>query len=207
MKRINTSHAILAGIMIVSLGLLSACNDDDNGGTTPPPAPSFPLTMTYHSIIDTELMLWVGGEAVNTSGLSASNFLDPWEWELLDESYWQGRSMIFSEDSLFGDDFSEGAPYFFSNDSVYATMAFNFGGEDIVFDQFLGMGNFSELRFQQGSARYVYTTSSSSGSSFTGGNMHMSLDDALEEFSLSALDEMGANDSLIVYNQTVIFRP
>ena len=207
MKRAIQTKAILAGILISSLGILSACNDDDDGGTTPPAAPNYPVTLSYHSITDTDLMLWVGGVEINTEDMAASDLFDAWTWELQDESYWEGNALVFTSDSAFTEDLSEGAPYFFSNDSLFALVTFAFGNDTVESVQFIGTGDLTEFRIGQGTTSYCYSFNSGSNCDGFGGTKRLSLQDAMEEFSLTSLDEMGANDSLIIYNQSVVFRP
>lgn len=203
--RTARTKAILAGILISSIGILTACSDDDAGNA--PPAQTYPTSLSYHSITDTELMLWVGGVEINTEDMAASELFDDWTWELMDESYWEGNTFVFNSDSVFSADLSEGAPYYFSNDSLFVSVSSVSGADTLESLLFIGTGDLNEFRIDQGTASYCASFGSGSSCGGFGENIYLTLQDALQEFPINAVDEMGANDSLIVYNQKVVFRP
>lgn len=205
MKRTARTKAILAGVLTGALGILTACNDDDAGNA--PPGQTYPTSLSYHSITDTELMLWVGGDEINTEGMTASELFDAWVWELMDESYWEGNTLVFYSDSVFSPDLSEGAPYYFSNDSLFALASFISGADTLESFQFIGTGDLNEFRIDQGTASHCTSFGWGSNCDGFGGNKYLTLQDALQEFTINSVGEMGANDSLIVYNQKVVFRP
>jgi hypothetical protein len=188
-------------VLTLVMAAITACNDDDdNSGPEPV---SFPHTIAYHSIQQQSLQLWVGGDLVSTAGIDPQDLIPADDHEIMTEAWFQDEIFIFTADSISSSNDPNSYPYFFSNDTLFVVTDFLGNIVEIP----LGTGNLSELKIAQGYMRYCQNSEFISTCQSLGTNSHFNLDQALEEAFLTSLDDMGATDTLLIYNQVVVFKP
>lgn len=203
MKTSRLKPVLFLSLIFANALFFFACNNDDDDNS-PPEGSAFPVVMSYHSITDTELLLWVGGEPASTDGLNPEDLFSDEDLLLVRESYYENQALIFTEDSVAAPGFEGLLSYNFENDSLFGTI--DFAGAPL--DVFIGTGDFTELVIPQGI--YNYCAGSGSGSVVCGsggGNDRFTPESIISDETDLSADDFGPNDSLAVYNINVIFRP
>jgi hypothetical protein len=194
-------------LVFLATMVISSCKDDDN----PPSGITFPVSMSFSGITDTEFRMWTNGTEVNTDNLNVQDFMDPDDWEFLRPEYYEDANSTFSfdEDSIFGADAVNeltGYPYEFRNDSLFITNQVIFDGDTTRFEQYIAVGNLNQIVLNQG-----YYEIYISGDNFS--TRESKLDQFL--YDVEAIEEdygqgdiaswLGINDTLFIYNQRLIF--
>lgn len=202
-------NAIIRYSVFLFLGILvlTSCNEDDDN---PPSGTSYPITMTFSGVTDTEFRMWTDGTEVNTDNLNVQDFMDPDDWAELSPEYFSqiGIALTFDEDSIYGVNGlgeNENYEYFFRNDSLFLDVELVFF-QDTIHEVYFATGNLNELSLNQGyyelciASEFITSCESQLNQAFYEFT-------AIEEESgtdslLQFLDE---NDTLLVYNQRVLF--
>lgn len=184
-----------------------SCNDDDeNSG---PSTPSFPHDASFNSIEIVDFKMWTNGSEVSTEGLTLEDLIDPEEAELLSAEYYSAISPItFTADSLSNIDEVgnvESYAYNLSNDSIFIVFTNPFDPDESV-ESFFALGSPFDFRLVQGYTQLCINQGNSNSCTSSLAPFFFDLESGLEEQNLSGLDEIGPNDTLIVFNQFVRFR-
>jgi hypothetical protein len=205
-KELSTVRSII--FLILGFSILTSCNENDDN---PPSGNSFPVTMTFSGVTDTEFRMWTNGNEVDTDNLNVQDFMDAEDWEFLRPEYYADANATFSfdEDSIFSTDPINGLtgyPYEFRNDSLFITNQFIFDGDTTQFEQYLAIGNLNQIVLNQG-----YYEIYISGNNFS--TRESKLDQFLYDTEAVGEDygqgdiatALGINDTLFIYNQRIIF--
>lgn len=202
----NLRYCIL---LFLGISILTSCNDDDDD--SPPSEISFPVTMTFSGVTDTEFRMWTNGAEISTENLNVQDFIDPEVWEYLRPEYYEDANTTFSfeEDSIFSTDPINGLtgyPYEFRNDSLFVTFLSVFDEDTTQVEQYLAVGNLNQIVLNQG---YYEIHISGENFSIQESNLDQFLYDieAVEEDyeQENIASELGINDTLLIYNQQIVF--
>jgi|GEM_PF-2884114 len=206
MKEFSTIRYFI--FLFLGISILTSCNEDDDD---PPTGTSFPITMTFSSITDTEFRMWTNGAEVNTANLNVQDFMDPDDWEFLRPEYYEDANPTFSfdEDSIFSTDPVNGLtgyPYEFRNDSLFITNQFIFDGDTTQFEQYLALGNLNQIVLNQGYYE-IYISGENFSTRESGLDQFLyDIEDVEEDYGQGDIaTELGINDTLFIYNQRIIF--
>jgi len=181
---------------------LHACNDDDDQNGAPPPAVTFPHSMQFDQVSDVSLQLWVGGTPQNTQGMSIQDFVSPEDYDELFTMN-TNATFVFTADSVSAPALDDQIiAYTFNGDSLIVFLEGPSGNIPFL----LGVGNFFEFKTPLGFVRYCSQSDLVSMCSEQGGAFYFSPDDGLELVNLDSIDQMGPNDSLLVYSHFWVFK-
>ncbi|NEN25301.1 hypothetical protein G3O08_17530 [Cryomorpha ignava] len=211
MKKFN--NLLLFATALLFLPFLQSCNDDDDNSGNDPATMTYPHTIAFSHFENIDFKMWTNGAEVNTTGLNFIDFVEDDEDDsfLVAEYYESSPGLTFTEDSVFSmapDSTIEGHPYIISNDSVY-TQIDGFFGSDTIVNVFIGLGSPSHLRLVQGFSQYCDTYTGELTIISCSSNLHQkfhTLESALDEFGITALEDIEEGDTLIVNNRYVHFQ-
>lgn len=146
----------------------------------------------------------MGGVPVDTEGLSPEDLFTDAELLNFTGDIYENQAFILTEDSLIGPGFLNAVPYFFENDTLYATVQTDPGLTDIP----VAAGDLTVLH----AARSVYKYCITSGSTTT-----CAQGESTAEYTAADLeggigeipppDTFGPEDSLAVYSVALRFIP
>lgn len=189
--------------LLLTFVIIAGCGKDKNEPKTPDGK------LHFRGFDEKQILLWVGGEQRSTAQINFSKLLDKTRQSWISESYYNKTTYFFEGDTLTIRP-NEGAPhrvgYYFSNDSLF-TMEPGPGYPDFYWPYFGGIGSEMEIRTRQGLS-YVRTYREN-GSVKEGNGFNVSEYNTAESMignnGFQGIDQMGENDTLLLYNQTKLF--
>ena len=181
--------------------IVGCCKDDD------PEPKTQDGKLHFRGFDEKQILLWVGGEQRSTAQINFSKLLDKTRQSWISESYYQQLTYFFEGDTLTIES-GEGGPhrvgYYFSNDSLFTMEP---GYADTYWPYYGGIGSENEIRTRQGLS-YVRTYRDD-GTVKTGAGFNVSEYNTPESMiginEFQGIDQMGENDTLLLYNQTKLF--
>jgi hypothetical protein len=193
--------------LFLGLSILTSCNEEDDN---PPSETTFPVTLTFSGVTDTEFRMWTNGAEVNTDNLNVQDFMNIDDWAELSPEYFNqiGIALTFDQDSIYGiNDFGENEnyEYFFRNDSLFLDVELIFF-EDTIQEVYFATGNLMELSLNKGyyelciGSEFITTCQSQQNQAFF---EITTIEEESETDSL--IDFLDENDTLLIYNQRVLF--
>lgn len=202
-----TCKAAFLILGIIGLGIVQSCSEDEN--SDPVPSPTFPNTVTFSEITNTEFKMWTAGAEVNTAGLSVEDYIDSADYAQFSPAFYEAQpGLTFTEDSIFieEDGSITGYPYYISNDSIYLTSVFVYDEDTVSYTSLLGIGNTSGFAVHFG--YYKLSMHSGSGDSFVSESnvIRYTFNSVAEESGIfNSIEDISASDTLIIYNQDIIY--
>jgi len=208
MKELTTIRHFV--FLFVGILILTSCNDDDDNDDKPPSSASFPVTLTFSNVTDTEFRMWTNGTEVSTVNLNVQNFMDPEDWAELSPEYFSqiGIALTFDEDSIYGiNDLGENEnyEYYFRNDSLFLDVELIFF-DDTIREVYFATGDLNELSLNQGYYELCIASEFFTSCESQLNQAFYEITSIEEESGSDSLIEfLDENDTLLVYNQRVVF--
>jgi len=203
-------NAIIRYSVFLFLGILvlTSCNEDDDN---PPSGTSYPITMTFSGVTDTEFRMWTNGVEVITDNLNVQDFMDPDDWEFLRPEYYEDANATFSfdEDSIFSTDPMNGLtgyPYEFRNDSLFITNQFIFDGDTTQIELYLAAGNLNQIVLNQGFFEYCNNQGIITDCNSALHQQFLNIQNLEEDFNQeNIVASLESADTIFIYNQRIVF--
>jgi hypothetical protein len=190
-------------LILACLSFLSCEKDKDD--------PSDGEIVYFQGYSERDIIFYVGGELQDPSELDMGRLLDWPEISWISTDRYEGNYYFFMEDSVdFYQSIAGSADrygYFFSNDSLFLVRNDPWLGVSIT--TFTGIGDQSTLRKKHClvyARRHLENGTVDGGTSFNVSD-YFTIEDLPQNFTeFTDIDQMGPNDTLILYNQTMLYR-
>lgn len=199
----------LSTILLLCISLIfMSCNNDDDNQSPGDPVEDFtlPNTVIYQSTSNVEFMLWVGGEEVDTEGLSPNDIL-PTDFESSVD--FTTYMFTFYPDTLETQtpDSTSRVNYWFSNDSLYIKIPnpfFEIAGPPFI-ETYAGYGSPFALNIEIGSL-YMASFNNNIGqrASYTDYSYY-TFGNSVDLHSFSDPSQMNENDTVMIFNQRFLY--
>jgi len=184
---------------------LNSCEKDDDDET------SEDGVLRFRGFTNQDIIFYVGGEPADPSQLDMKKLLDFPEESWISYDRYRGDFYRFSGDSVDIYHSNDGDMtryhFYFENDSLYLTHIDPWFQQEVTF--YDGIGNEGELQRKH---CLVYAKKKRDNGTFqSGGGFNVSdyysIEDLPRNFTLfQDINEMGPNDTLILYNQSWLYK-
>ena len=187
-------------LVLLSVVLLSCSKDESEPSSD---------KLTFRGFESTEFICYVGGEPAEINLAQFNSMIGEKQQGWISYDRYRYHTYKFDDDTLeifYTADNTLRNAYRFSNDSLFIYYKDPWVSFDYSW-RFIAMGNESELRTKQG-MYYIKTYRDGSVNSGNGflPSQNLSIDDAIGLSDFQGIAAMEKNDTLILYNQTKLFK-